>query len=77
MPAHCLNAFLQSVLMLGGIGARGPQDGAAAWQNAGHGAQVELHGLVLHHTAPAFQEPGEFVLVMEAALAHYGADYGI
>src|SRR6185437_2965386 len=57
--------------MLGRIGARGAQDGAAAGQDAAHAGKIERLGLVLLHAAPAFQEADKFVFVMENALADH------
>src|SRR5581483_11212785 len=77
VAAQVLHAALQAAFALGRVGARGAQDGAAARQDAGHRLQVERHGLVFHHPAPAFHEADELVAVVEDAFANDGSYDGV
>ena len=67
-------AALNAVRTLGWVGARGAQNGSAAGQNAAHRLQVERHGLVFDQAPPALHETHKFIVIVEHAFAHYGAD---
>ena len=71
------DALVHAVGLLGGIGARSAQNGAAARQDAADGRQVEHHGHIVNDSAPAFEKPHELVVVMNDALADDGADDGV
>ena len=77
MFLEVLDAVLQAAFMLGRIGARGAQDGAAARQDATHRREVEFHGLVFQHPAPALHESHELVFVVKSALAHHRPNHRV
>ena len=70
-------AGFDAALAFGGVGARGPKDGASARENARHRMQVERHDFVLHHSAPAFEEADKFILVVKNAFANRAADHRV
>jgi hypothetical protein len=65
---------LDAVLALEGVGARGPEDGAAAGQDAARRLDRELDVAVLERPSPAVAEADDGVAVHVDPLADHGAD---
>ena len=68
---------VEAVVDLERVGARRPEDRAAARQDATHLGHAERHRDVLERTLPAVPEADELVPVHADALADDSADHGV
>jgi radical SAM protein with 4Fe4S-binding SPASM domain len=70
VAGQVFHAAFEAAVVLGRIGARGAENGAAAGQNAAYSAEAQFGSLVLEQTAPAFHEAHKLVAIMKGSLAH-------
>ena len=75
--AQVLLDAVDATLDLDGVGARRPEDGAAAREDAPHHLDVECEAVALERTLPAVAESDELVAVLADTLADDRPDHGV